>query len=175
MPDQQKRHIQDRGLTFYLLIEVPSCLSVWQLLLTSDMFFESESAFFSSEYNRQQRSVRVKLNAGLYTELRLPPVITNHIIHLFLLILPFSFSGYPETNEHTSAKWAKQTCSSSAQVLQQMLWEMCGTLPPRSVVFQTFFSFMLIWLVWLFLWCQKMLEQKRLNKLVLEQISQDSS
>ena len=73
-----------RGLLLYLLIEVPSYLSVWQLLLTSDVFFESESAFFGSECYRQQRSVRVKLNAGLYTDLLLPPVITKLVIHLIV-------------------------------------------------------------------------------------------
>ena len=73
-----------RGLLLYLLIEVPSYLSVWQLLLTSDVFFESESAFFGSECYRQQRSVRVKLNAGLYTELLLSPAITKLVIHLIV-------------------------------------------------------------------------------------------
>lgn len=73
-----------RSLLLYLLIEVPSYLSVWQLLLTSDVFFESESAFFGSECYRQQRSVRVKLNAGLYTELLLPPAITKLVIHLIV-------------------------------------------------------------------------------------------
>lgn len=48
------------------------------------MFFESESAFFGSECYRQQRSVRVKLNAGLYAELLLPPAITKLVIHLIV-------------------------------------------------------------------------------------------
>lgn len=73
-----------RGLLLYLLIEVPSCLSVWQLLLTSDVFFESESAFFGSECYRQQRSGRVKLNVGLFAELLLPPDITKLVIHLIV-------------------------------------------------------------------------------------------
>lgn len=73
-----------RGLLLYLLIEVPCYLSVWQLLLTSDVFFESESAFFGSECYRQQRSVRVKLNAGLYTEILLPPAIRKLVIHLIV-------------------------------------------------------------------------------------------
>lgn len=88
---QINRNVTSRigGLLLYLLIEVPSCLSVWRLLLTSDVFFESESAFFSSECYRQQRSVRVKLNVGLYTEFLLPPTITKLVIHL--IINPASF------------------------------------------------------------------------------------
>lgn len=49
--------------------------------MTSDVFFESESAFFGSECERQQRSVRVKLNAGLYADLLLPPAIPKLVIH----------------------------------------------------------------------------------------------
>lgn len=88
---QINRNVTSRigGLLLYLLIEVPSCLSVWRLLLTSDVFFESESAFFSSECYRQQRSVRVKLNVGLYTEFLLPPAITRLVIHF--IINPASF------------------------------------------------------------------------------------
>lgn len=70
-----------RGLLLCRLIEVPSYLSVWQLLLTSDVFFESESASFGSDCCRQRRSVRVKPNAGLYTDLLLPPAITKLVIH----------------------------------------------------------------------------------------------
>lgn len=87
-----------RGLLLYLLIEVPSYLSVWQLLLTNDVFFESESAFFGSECYRQQRSVRVKLNAGLYTELLLPPAITKLVIHL-IVNLAFFFQQIHSLSE----------------------------------------------------------------------------
>lgn len=70
-----------RGLLLCRLIEVPSYLSVWQLLLTSDVFFESESASFGSDCCRQRRSVRVKPNAGLCADLLLPPAITKLVIH----------------------------------------------------------------------------------------------
>lgn len=109
-----------RGLLLYLLIEVPSYLSVWQLLLTNDVFFESESAFFGSECYRQQRSVRVKLNAGLYTELLLPPAITKLVIHL--IVNPdFFFQRIHSLHEITvptkGPKQANQTWSSEAQVV----------------------------------------------------------
>lgn len=78
-----------RSLLLYLPIEVPSCLSLWQLLLTSDVFFESESAFFGSVCYTQQGSVRVKLSAALYTNLLLPPAITKLVIHN--IVNPASF------------------------------------------------------------------------------------
>lgn len=87
---------------------MPSCLSVWQHLLTSDVFFESESAFFSSECDRQQRSVRVRLNAGLYTEFLLPHVITKHAIH-FTVNPTFPFQWIQWVHELLPSKIQKES------------------------------------------------------------------
>lgn len=113
-----------RSSLLYLLIEVPSYHSVWQLLLTSDVFLKVN--LLSKDCYRHKRSVRVKWNAGFYTDLFLPAAMTDLVIHN---VLPSScgytvyiFSGVHNQTGSWPNKVASLKLQKSTQVFKYDDW-----------------------------------------------------